>query len=57
MEMDFAMSDFRLEPFRPPFRRAAAMGADCLDLMNMPLTSLLYYVLVTSFEYKPKPRD
>jgi hypothetical protein len=46
----------RLEPFRPPLpalpERSA--GTHCADLEQMPLASLLHYVLVERTE---KPRN
>jgi len=46
----------RLEPFRPPLpalpERSAS--AHCADLDRMPLSALLYYVLVEGTE---KPRN
>jgi hypothetical protein len=52
--MDFNTA--RLEPFRPPLRvlPERSAGANCADLENMPLASLLYYVLVEGAE---KPRN
>ena len=54
--MNLATNDYAgLEPFRPPMTRATS--ADCLDLINMPLSSLLYHVLTTHLESTEKPRD
>ena len=46
----------RLEPLRPPLSALAerSTGTECADLEQMPLSALLYFVLV---EDKEKPRQ
>jgi hypothetical protein len=49
-------STARLEPFRPPLPAHPERSAStcCADLEQMPLASLLYYVLT---EHTEKPRN